>query len=202
MLVEAFKARPWSRFRFTNDTSTSSVWGGTTKPITVTEPVGTDAPSGSGTARSVITLVPRMGGEVPNAIQILPFGTGSSGDQFGLYLIGWRRCVPVDTNAQETWIGSALTKITCTLTGIQGPTAVSQITSSENICDTISIGQESTFTAVTTRDGLDALYSPADSVGPAWIMIPLYGVEKIELIKYNVTNTPAGNALFTLLSRF
>ena len=162
----------------------------------------TPPPSDQGTAagRATIELAPSAG-EVPNYIQLWPYGLGSDNDTFSMRIIGWRRIVPCDSNGMCQWTPHIIAEIACTISTAVG-IAGGQVLNTERYADTITIVSEPTITAATTREGASLiLNSPANNTR-ANIILCTEGCEKLELQFDQTLGTPGMNALYTLLDDF
>lgn len=182
--------RPFRKARSVNATNTSFA----SKVATTTEPLG-DA--GTATGASVIQVANNngSGGLTPCHLLVLPYGTGDANDVFDLRVIGWRR-IGSGQAPHTLWVPSILAGLTCTLgagTGVAG----SPVVATEKLVDTITVtaGMEPTITADTTNQGTLIISSPAGDL-TAWALVPLYGVEKVELTFDMTTGDPTNaNAL-------
>lgn len=174
------KNYPWRKALAAN-ASTSSF---AAKVATLTEP------SGDGVAS--LTTVP--GGEVPCHVLLLPYGLGADDDAFSLRLVGWRR-IGSGPYPGVLWVPTTLAELSCTISTSVG-VAAAPVINTERFADTITIvaNMEPTTTADTTRMGTFTIFSPANNT-PAWAMIPTQGVEKLEFLFDQTTNTPTMNCL-------
>lgn len=180
------QTRVFRKARSVNSTSTAFP---ATAP-TRTEPTG-DA--GTAAGRCVIDLAARGDGYVPCDVMILPYGLGSANDVFSLRLLGWRK---IGTGLTALWVPVTLAELACTLGAMTG-VAASEVLATELFCDTITIVSEPTTTADVTRVGSVLVSSPANDT-VAWAKVPLLGVQKIEFLWDQTTNTPAANALIAM----
>jgi hypothetical protein len=132
---------------------------------------------------------------VCDRIRIYPYGLGADNDTFDLRLWGWYRGKNPDTFFPVT-----LLQCSCTISAFTG-VAGGQVLDTERFADTISLTAligEATVTANTTRTGTVELYTPANNT-PAYVEVPLRGVELIEWDFDQTLNTPTMNALYQLI---
>lgn len=182
-------ARPYQKARVTSSTSTTFP----TRVPTVTEPT-TVAPA-SATSQEVIDFTQGGNGPVPRAIMVTPFGNSADNDAFDIQVLGWRR-VGTDPNL-TLWVPVILASFRCTMSTSVG-VAGSPVGASDRFTDTITVLSEPVMTALTQPLGTVKVYSPTTNV-PGWFLLPIEGVEKIELIFANNVNTPTKNALVSFL---
>jgi hypothetical protein len=78
----------------------------------------------------------------------------------------------------------------------------SAVTNNDRFADTITITREGTTTAQTVRNGTVWLWSNGSNLMPAMIMVPLVGLEAIELQFDQTTGTPTMNALYCLVKGY
>lgn len=132
-----------------------------------------------------------------SGLHLVFYGTGDADDVFDTRVIGWRKVTGGPTGL---WVPTIIAGLTCTLgtaTGVAG----SEVVATELFADTITItsGGEPTVTADTTRGGTFRIFSPTANL-IAWVVIPLYGFEKVELTFDMTTNDPTGaNALYAFV---
>jgi len=175
----------FSRVRKVNQTSTAYV----AKVPTTTEPVE-DANTATGPA--VLDLgntLKKPGISGQNWIRLVPYGTGVSGNSFGMRIYGWGSIgthtqVPV----QILWVPVLLAEFAVTLGTIPG-VAGSIIDNTQNFAQQLS--------AISGFEGvLDALVSPGQS-NVAHVLVDLRGFQKLEVTFLNTTTTDC-NALYAL----
>ncbi len=179
-------SRPFQKALTTNSAATSFA----SKIPTITEPAND----------GVINLV-AGGNSVPQRMIVLPYGLGADNDVFDLRIIGWRHIGAGPTAAAVLWVPTILAGLTCTISAVVG-IALAPVIETERFADTITLTAntaEPTITAATTRQGTVLIHSPTTDFAPAYAIVTLYGVEKVEFSFDPTTNTPTMNALIAFL---
>ena len=172
------------RMAATNLTGTSF----TSKAATRTEP------SGNG----IINLAVPPHGYVPAYMHLSFIGTGADDSTFVARVHGWRRVTDTSKTHNHVWFAHKLIEVTATLSTYVG-VAASPVIETERFADTLVVvaAMEPTTAADVTRSGVYPFFSPADNT-PAWMVIPTYGCEKLEL-DVDLTGATAGNVLVQLM---
>lgn len=174
---------------FTANANTSSF---PSKIPTITEPTNdgvTDLQGGSGGC--------------PQRLLILPYGLGSANNTFDMKVIGWR--LMGNSLNSGLWVPTTLCEVTCTVGAATG-VAAAPVLNTELFVDTIVMksealtplrpGWDATPTAVFSGD--ITIYSPADdTVG--WLLVNLYGCQKVEFTYDQTSGTPTTNCLIALV---
>lgn len=186
-------ARPLRRARAVNSSSSAF----SSFPDTLTEPSG-DA--GTAAGRTIIDIAIQGGGQVPTFLELFPFALANSNDAFSLRVLAWQRLLPPLADGRFQWAACELVELACTVgasTGVAGGVVLD----TELYVDTITIVAEETVTADVTRFGSVEVFSPANDT-KAHVRLDLEGVEKIELVFDQTTNTPLMNALYRYYDRY
>lgn len=136
------------------------------------------------------------GGITPITMMVLPYGLGADEDAFDMRIIGWRHIGPA-APAIPLWVPTILGQFSCTL-GTAAGVAGAPVLNTELFADTITVGSEPTITADVTRFGTVRVYSPTANL-VAYLIIQVYGCEKVEFSFDQTTNTPTMNCLIALL---
>lgn len=157
---------------------------------TTTEPQN-DA--GTATGASVIDVGGKDGSTAPAGLLVVPYGLGANNDGFSVRVIGWSRVKDRSTsNLLDLWVPVRLCEVAClmgTAVGIVG----SAVLATEAFCDTLTL-----VTNMGTQGTNVDVVSPQDnSVGH--FLVSLKGVQKVELVFDNTTNTPSMNALLAFV---
>jgi len=179
--MQSTRSTDWAKFASTDLVTTDF----TTTPIipTTTEP----------TASSTKAVIQWRGtgagaNECPNAILIMPYGTGSDNDTLDMRLYGWKR---VSGSATTLWRPTLILQISCTLSTDVG-IASAEVLNTHRFADTITA-----TVAPTTAE----IISPA-TLGvanqAAWVLVDGLGFDKLELTVDRILAT-AGNALYAAL---
>lgn len=147
-------------------------------------PTGTE-PTGNG----VIDLAPVGGGVIPNAVLLVPIGTGGDNDTFSVRLIGWRRLGT--ERATVLWVPVVLVELACTLCAVVG-VAGRLVAATERFADTLTL--------VTGNDDISIdIVSPTGDV-VAHALTDLKGSTKFELtFDSTAAGTTAMNCLVALV---
>lgn len=146
---------------------------------------------------------------VPSQMLIIPYGLGADDDAADMRVIGWRHAGPVDLQGgtRALWIPTILGEFNCTFSTAVG-VAGSFVLNTERFADTITIQ------ALATTGGRQPTFQGADTTGTplkyyfgdirifsiannliAYVSMPTYGCEKIEITFDQTTNNPTCNAL-------
>lgn len=182
-------ARPFTKALSSNANTSSFA----SKIATITEP------SGDG----VITLA-TSSGCVPIAAKLVPYGLGSSNDAFDMKVIGWSY-VPGTSSLRKLWFPTTIGTFTCTVgaaTGVAG----TPVLNTELFVDTIVA---KSIVYIPKKPGYDAtpgatfqsditIHSPADD-SCAFIILPVWGFQKMEFNFDQTTNSPTMNVLYALV---
>lgn len=142
-----------------------------------------------------------QGGIVPKAAEFWPYALGNDNDTFTMRVIGWRRIVPLASDARFFWVPSILCDVLCTASAFVG-LAAGPVLNTERFCDTVAKSIEPLKTGNTTLlDGYIKYYSPQNDT-PGRFQVPLDGHEVIEC-QFDQTGgfTPTMNALYMLLDK-
>lgn len=144
----------------------------------------------------------KEGAYVPEFMYLNFYGAGSDNDAFSVRIIKWMHTI--DPIPQETlWVPNVILEVSVTL-GAQAGIANSPVLDTELFADTITIVHQPLYLGA---DGANALsrgqvrvFSPADDT-IAWIELPVYASEMLEMTCDQTTNTPTMNALYTFMDR-
>jgi hypothetical protein len=134
--------------------------------------------------------------------KVWPIGLGANNDAFSLRILGWQR-IGAGAPGSILWYPTIIAEVTCIMGNVTG-VAGSPVPATEFFCDTIVLvaaRQALVWGTISTADanwGRIEILSPANDT-PGYLIIPLYGYEKIELTFDQTTNTPTMNALVSLL---
>jgi len=177
-------ARPLRRFFATNQNLT----GFATIIPTVTEPTGD----------GVLNLVDN-GIVVPCMVKLIPILLGSDNDVTSMRIFGWHRC---QLDGKTTiWVPFILGEFVCTASAAVG-IASAAVLETERFADTI------TPVAARTRDQKIAAGTSTGSTyesvslandTPAHILMPVVGVEKLQITSDQTTGTATFNVLYSFL---
>lgn len=180
--VVVTQARPLRRALSTNSSASSF----TAHAATITEPTGDGVLAMGGAAGGP------FGGTIPERAILYPIGLGADNDAFTMRVLGWRRIRGTTTDI-TLWVPSLMGEFTCTMCAAVG-VAGSPVLNTERFIDTVSIVNEPTITAATTRQGTVEMVAPgSDLIG--FLCLYLYGVEKLQFTFKQVTNSPTMNCL-------
>jgi hypothetical protein len=149
-------------------------------------------PSGTGNNASQTTAASIIqagagGQECDNAVKVIPFGTGSSGNAFTLKLIGWEHYGQAAPNTQ-VWVPVDLCELNVTLGTAAGPGGL--------IPATMLFATSLSVTVGNVNVSIDVV-SPGNN-GIAHFVADLKGCRLFELVFAVVSSTDA-NALFAVL---
>jgi len=151
-----------------------------------------------------------MGGGSPavRRCMFIPFGLSANNDAFTMRVYGWKRAIPLKTDATSTvlWVPTLILKdVTCTMGAMTG-VAGAAVLDTESFCDTVVPGNPiATYWAAKGRDATPAdtiqgqyqFFSPADdTIG--MFEVPTAGFERLQATFKQSTNSPAMNALYAL----
>lgn len=154
--------------------SANSTASSFTAPTCVSSTSNTDAPT--------TTAIKSTG----NAMNVLPFGAGSDTQTFSMRVIGYSKH---QTSASaKQWVPHIICQLACTLCPQTGATATTKPTSSELICDTITITNGTKSAVVDTQF--------ADTAAIA--VVDITGYEYIDFT-FDMTGATSGNCLYQML---
>jgi hypothetical protein len=182
------------RARSVNQTSNGYV----SKIPTVTEPLG-DAGTATGTSVIQLGLPEGQAGLTQNFLFIKPYGVGADATTFSFKVIGWR--VLGENTPLPMWDPSTLAVFQATLES--GLPLVGQYAASTTyFADTLTVTSQplltGTVSAAAASLSLLELYDPANG-DPAWVKVPIYGFQKLELSFTTGGSATSCNALLALL---
>jgi hypothetical protein len=165
------------------------------KVATVTEPTGT----GSTATEAAVLHLTNNNQFVPAFIKLWPFLLGSDNDVSSLRVIGWHRAKQ-DTKL-DLWVPTILGEFVCTASTAVG-VAGSAVLNTERFCDTIvPVAARTLDQKIAAGTSTGSRYEIASQANdtPAVIVMPIFGVEKLEITFDQTTGTATGNALYSLL---
>jgi len=164
-------------------------------PPTVVRPSGDGVYDYLGTA-SGFGGVPRT----PKFLLMFFYGLGSNNDAFDIKVTGWRHLGNLPPQGSVIWIPQTLVVLSGIVSSTAKGVAGAPVLDTEFFCDTLTIKTAAVTEPVITNDaGSQAFvqrYSAADDATPAWVKIPLQGVEIWQTQFDQTTGTPTMNALF------
>lgn len=123
------------------------------------------------------------GYETVSHITILPFGTGSDNNTFGMKVLGWKQTnIPTTPGVLSLWIPHELITFALTLSAAVGVSGT-QIGSTQRFADTITSTGGPTFITSGALPIIDDWFqcSPAGDI-PGVIKQPTFGFQLLELI--------------------
>lgn len=150
------------------------------------------------------TINPASMGYVPTWLELWPYGLGATGNTMNVRVVAWQSVIDSSTQAAGVkcqWAPSELCEVACTLGTDTGAVNGAPL-NTELYATTITVVDESTLTAATTRSGTVLVNSPGTGIR-GHIRLDLEGVEKIEILfAQGGTGTPTMNALYRLYDRY
>lgn len=184
-------AGPLRRFRAVNESASGFV----SKIPTVTEPSGTGA---TATGAAVLNLTSNNQLVAPY-IKLWPFLLGSDNDVSSMRVIGWHKAL--QDGKLDLWVPTIIGEFACTASAAVG-IAGAAVLNTERFCDTITAVaarlRDQIVGAGTAIGSRYEVLSPVNDT-PGHIIMPLAGMERLELCFDQTTGTATGNCLYSLL---
>lgn len=134
--------------------------------------------------------------EVPEFVQVWPFGVSANDDAFAIRTYGWTR-VGAGQQPNEIWIPAVISEFTCTMSSFGG-LAGAPVINTELFCDlVVAVAARLLDRVIGAGTAVNSDYYAVTPSGdiPAMFMIPTFGFELLQFDFHQVTNTPTMNAL-------
>ncbi len=144
--------------------------------------------------------------EVPRQMIVLPYGLGADDDSADMRIIGWRS-IGYQSGGKILWVPAIMGIFTVTI-GTTVGIAASPVLNTERFADTITLKSDNTTSQPVAQGiaiaGVESMGRNIDIFSPsanliAWIKMDLLGMEKVEFIFDQITNSPTMNALIAFL---